>query len=114
MATPKAKHLDLSLKKETVSATVVKVEGNCPVMHEGDSYVIENQELPLDRIHNSSGKLCYHALVNMYGGMMLLRGRKPGTKMLNQCIDPGEPFNPGAGRVIFELEVLGEEQVGDT
>lgn len=44
-----------------------------------------------------------------HGGMMLLRGRKPGTKMLNQCIDPGEPFNAGAGRVIFELEVLGEE-----
>lgn len=47
--------------RDVVQATVIKVEGRCPVMREGDSFRIENQELPLEAIKSSNGRLCIHS-----------------------------------------------------
>ena len=56
----------------------------------------------LDDFAAEGGRMCYHALCGMYGSVMQVRGGIVESVHV-QCLDPGPPYAPDGGTIIFKL-----------
>ena len=95
---------------------VVEVRGNCPVHKVGDSIVIADPKIILEK----TDELCTHALSSLLHYVLVLeRGADPAELGLAkpehkgeayiQCVDPGEPYTQG-GTVIFRVRRIENKQ----
>jgi uncharacterized repeat protein (TIGR04076 family) len=93
---------------------VVEVRGHCPVHKVGDTILIADPRIVLDK----TDALCTHALSSLLHYVVALeRGADPVELGLSkpddhanayiQCVDPGEPYTQG-GTVIFRIRRLEE------
>ena len=96
------------MSESNVKVVVYKVEGNCPVFKEGESFIVKN-----GYILESEIALCIHALKSILHFTSLLArgftgadlGLGKGKEAYIACPDPGPPLTLG-GRVIFKLTAV--------
>ena len=96
------------MKRWDVKVEVHKVEGDCPIFHKGDSFLIKN-----GYILESTMPLCIHALKSILHFAPLIArgftgadlGLGTGKEAYISCPDPGYPLTPG-GNVIFKLTTI--------
>jgi len=95
---------------------VCEIRGNCPVYKLGDSMVIDDPEILLDR----TDALCTHALPTLLHYTTILQHDWCPLKLglttsrdqdhaYMQCVDPGPPYTDG-GTVVFRCRRI--EQAG--
>lgn len=87
---------------EIVQITVEEVQGQCPVFKVGDRLLLRNQEIVLEEC--TPDTLCIHALGCIYGTVLFARKGEPGIVHYAQCFDPGPPYAPEGGTVVFRIE----------
>ena len=83
-----------------VVAEVVELRGKCPLFKVGDKFHFHRNAVHLEDF--AGGKMCYHALCGMYGSVMQVRGGITESVFV-QCLDPGPPYAPDGGTIIFKL-----------
>ena len=94
---------------------VVEVRGYCPVHKVGDTIVVADPRIVLEK----TDALCTHALSSLLHYVVALeRGADPvelglskpesKSKAFIQCVDPGEPYTHG-GTVIFSIRKVDDK-----
>jgi len=94
---------------------VVEVRGYCPVHKVGDTIVVADPRIVLEK----TDALCTHALSSLLHYVVALeRGADPVELGLSkpenkseafvQCVDPGEPYTHG-GTVIFSIRKVDDK-----
>jgi len=87
--------------RSKVQVEVVEVRGHCPVHKVGDRFEIDVHKITRASINCEA--LCYHALSAIYGAYFMSRAEIAKEESFAQCFDPGPPYAPGGGTVIFKL-----------
>jgi uncharacterized repeat protein (TIGR04076 family) len=94
---------------------VCKIEGTYPVYRMGDTMVIDNPRVLLDK----TDAICTHAFSTLVHYVTILEhdwcpvklglttSRKPDHAYM-QCVDPGQPY-AGGGTVVFECRRIKED-----
>jgi uncharacterized repeat protein (TIGR04076 family) len=94
---------------------VVEVRGHCPVHNVGDTILIADPQIVLQK----TDALCTHALSSLLHYVVALEGGADPVKLglskpehkeeaYIQCVDPGEPYTHG-GTVVFRVQRVKEK-----